>query len=218
MAQNTSSAVMQQRKSPRISLDDFPTPPWATRALFEHVLRPEGMMPSVRADACWEPACNRGHMTRVLDEYFPMVYGTDIFRYVDNILFGVCDFLRDESIYEDVPWIITNPPFAQAEAFINRSLMIATTGVCMLVRTSFLEGVGRYRNIFSKCPPHVIAQFSERVPMVKGRYDPKASTATSYCWLVWFPGREYRGTTLRWIQPCRKELERPEDFQGGVDA
>lgn len=33
--QNTSSAVMQQRRVPRAGLDFFPTPPWATRALFE---------------------------------------------------------------------------------------------------------------------------------------------------------------------------------------
>lgn len=31
-AQNRSSAVMQQRAEPHNSLDDFPTPPWATKA------------------------------------------------------------------------------------------------------------------------------------------------------------------------------------------
>jgi hypothetical protein len=31
--QNTSHAVMAQRVEPAHSLDDFPTPPWATRAL-----------------------------------------------------------------------------------------------------------------------------------------------------------------------------------------
>jgi hypothetical protein len=33
VTQNRSSAVMQQRSEPHDSLDDFPTPPWATRAL-----------------------------------------------------------------------------------------------------------------------------------------------------------------------------------------
>ena len=42
MKQNTSAAVMAQRKESRRSLDDFPTPPWATRALVEHVLKPMG--------------------------------------------------------------------------------------------------------------------------------------------------------------------------------
>ncbi len=35
MSQNRSSAVMQQRSEPPDSLDDFPTPPWATRAICE---------------------------------------------------------------------------------------------------------------------------------------------------------------------------------------
>ena len=36
--QNTSHAVMAQRSEAKDSLDDFPTPPWATRALFEHIV------------------------------------------------------------------------------------------------------------------------------------------------------------------------------------
>jgi hypothetical protein len=35
--QNTSHAVMAQRTEPKDSPDDFPTPPWATRALIEHI-------------------------------------------------------------------------------------------------------------------------------------------------------------------------------------
>ena len=38
MTQNRSHAVMQQRHEAHDSLDDFPTPPWATRALMECVL------------------------------------------------------------------------------------------------------------------------------------------------------------------------------------
>ena len=34
MAQNTSTAVMARRAEAPDSLDFFPTPPWATRALF----------------------------------------------------------------------------------------------------------------------------------------------------------------------------------------
>ena len=36
--QNKSHAVMAQRTEPSDSQDFFPTPPWATRALMEHVL------------------------------------------------------------------------------------------------------------------------------------------------------------------------------------
>lgn len=40
--QNTSHAVMAQRIEAKDSLDDFPTPPWATRALIEHVIGDKG--------------------------------------------------------------------------------------------------------------------------------------------------------------------------------
>jgi hypothetical protein len=39
--------------------------------------------------------------------------------------------------------------------------------------------------LFRDRPPTLYAPFVERVPMVKGRWDPGASTATSYAWFVW---------------------------------
>ena len=44
MVQNLSHAVMAQRHEAKDSLDDFPTPPWATRALLERVLKHENLM------------------------------------------------------------------------------------------------------------------------------------------------------------------------------
>lgn len=41
--QNTSHAVMAQRYEAADSPDDFPTPPWATRALIEHVIGVEAV-------------------------------------------------------------------------------------------------------------------------------------------------------------------------------
>jgi hypothetical protein len=62
---------------------------------------------------------------------------------------------------------------------------MSVPGVPVLVRTVFIESVGRYRNLFENTPPTICAQYTERVPMVKGRLDRKASTATGYAWLVW---------------------------------
>lgn len=81
----------------------------------------------------------------------------------------------------------------------------------MLVRTVFLESVGRYENIFVPTPPTSVAQFVERVPMVKGRLDKKASTATGYAWVVWEKNCTSE-TKLKWIPPCRKQLEREKDY------
>ena len=80
----------------------------------------------------------------------------------------------------------------------------------MLVRTSFLEGMGRYDRLYSVTPPTLVNQFVERLPMVKGRIDRKASTATSYCWLVWV--RDAAPKPFQWIPPCRAKLERDSDY------
>lgn len=214
MSQNRSSAVMQQRSEPHDSLDDFPTPPWATRALIEHVLDPD----AVEEDSCWEPACNRGYMARPLQEYFGTVHASDIHDYGWDGQERIADFLFPGSepphiAANGVDWIITNPPFRLAEQFIERARQIAHVGCAFIVRNAFLEGVGRYSNMFKENPPNIVAQYSERVPMVKGRYDPKARSATSYVWLVWLKGHEIIAPALVWIPPCRKQLERKGDVQ-----
>ena len=80
---------------------------------------------------------------------------------------------------------------------------MAKRGVAILARTVFLESVGRYDRLFSKNPPSKFAQFVERVPMVKGRLDKSASTATGYSWFVWEKFSEDK-TNLLWVPPCRK--------------
>lgn len=206
MSQNTSSAVMQQRNEPHDSLDDFPTPPWATRALCEFLRHGPPSMP-LDLDTCREPAANRGHMVKPLAEYFASVEASDVHDYgagypQQDYLFG--------PIPDAVDWTISNPPFRLAEQFIDRACQSSRIGVAMIVRAAFLEGQGRFERLFSKNPPSYVLQFTERVVMHKGRLAPEGSTATAYAWLVWIDG-EYP-TKLKWIAPCRKKLERPEDY------
>lgn len=219
MAQNTSSAVMQQRVKPAPDeLDFFPTPPWATRALMEHVvIKLFGMKrEDLFQTAAHEPACGEGHMLRPLREYFSTVIASDCHHYENGDRCSrLHDFLMPGEPLVKPDFIITNPPFLLAAQFIGRAIGIAGFATAMLVRTSFLEGVGRYKDLFSKYPPQIVAQFVERVPMVKGRLDSEASTATSYVWILWInPARvpADRGTRLVWIPPCRKKLERPGDY------
>jgi hypothetical protein len=200
--QNTSHAVMAQRTEPPDSLDDFPTPPWATGALFEHVIGGD-----MQHRNCLEPACGAGHMSKVLMEYFGEVKSRDISDYGYG---AVEDYLHGD-ISERYDWIITNPPFKLGERFILRALGMAREGAAFLVRTTFIESVGRYNRLFSSTPPTIFAQFVERVPMVKGRLDQSASTATGYCWLVWRKGQEGQ-PRLVWIPPCRRGLERANDY------
>lgn len=206
----SSRAVMASRREPPASLDFFPTPPWATRALCEHVFAGQPLSDLT----CWEPAAGRGHMAAPLGEYFRHVHASDVFDYGCGHPVG--SFTGAGLDVADCPFrpdiIATNPPFNEAEAFVQRALVEARIGVAMLVRTAWLESRGRYESLFAQTPPSVVALFVERVPMVKGRWDPEASTATSYAWVVWWQTLRQVPTRLVWIPPgCRETLTRPDD-------
>lgn len=222
MSQNTSSAVMQQRAEPDDSLDDFPTPPWATRAMIAHVLLPNGVYPGNKTAR--EPACNRGYMARPLSEYFAHVRASDIFDYGYEHHIETTDYLFPGKMWP-AEWTITNPPFRLAQQFIEKSFDTpGWQGTAVIVRSAFLEGGERYHSLFKEKPPSIVAQHAERVIMTKGIVrDPnktyvgdlglprRPSTATSYCWLIWL--RETRvDTRMMWIPPCRRLMEREGDY------
>lgn len=206
MSQNISSAVMAQRREPPDSLDFFPTPPWATRALCEII--------DLSNAHVWEPAAGEGHMAEVLREYAASVFASDVHVYGYRL--DACGSFTGAGLDvvaspRKVDWIITNPPFNLAEAFLQRALDEAH-GVAFFVRTQWLETEARHREVFSKTPPDLVALFAERVALIKGRWDPQASTATSYCWCVWRPGVFAKETRLIWIAPGRKRaLTRADD-------
>lgn len=203
---------MSQRIESRDSADDFPTPPWATRSLIEHVLENRKDLGKM---TCWEPACGAGHMSKVLVEYFDTVLSSDVYDYQYGSIF---DFVSTPVRENSFDWVITNPPFKHAQTFVLTALKVARKGVAILARSVFLESVGRYNKIFRDTPPAVFAQFSERVPMVKGRLDKKATTATGYAWLVWEKENCGAFPHLVWIPPCRKALEREGDYNSPAPA
>ena len=196
---------MARRYEAKDSLDDFPTPPWATRALLEHVINEEI---DLSAKSCLEPACGRGDMAKVLKEYFWHVEARDIYDYEYG---AVADYFDSDIPEGAFDWVITNPPFRLAEEFIVKSRKAAKSGVAILARTVFIETIGRHDRLFRDTPPSIVAPFAERVPMVKGRLDNKASTATAYSWIVWC-GQPATDTKIIWVPPCRKQLEKQNDY------
>lgn len=209
---NGARSLMGSRVEADDSLDYFPTPPWATRALIEKVLPQIGRRGDFSKQASWEPACGEGHIAAVLSEYAGSVAASDIF---DHGYGDVADFLNlPETKTPVADWIITNPPFnALAEKFVLRSIDLARIGVAMFLRLQWLESVGRYERIFQPHPPKIIAQFAERVPLHKGRWEPEGDTATAYLWIVWLKGHE-GGTQFFWIPPgCREALTKPDDVE-----
>jgi hypothetical protein len=222
MAANRSTAVMQRRVEPHDSLDDFPTPPWATRAICEFLA---GLGFDLGMADCREPCANRGFMVAPLREVFGHVMASDVFDYgagfpVKDYLFGPDDH------WDRTDWTFLNPPFRLAEPFIDRALRLSRHGVVVIARSAFSEGQERALSLFLQRPPSFELQFAERVVMLKGRLvqantiDPlahkagtKASSATAYSAFIWLKRDQAPADTRkRWIAPCRLRLERPGDY------
>jgi predicted RNA methylase len=216
------AGVMNRRQAGTSEeLDYFPTPPWATRA-FLPLLRE--LDPGIESRVIWEPACGQGHMAVVLAELGARVFASDIeprawaplardiFEAGGQGAISCQDFLDPALEAFRADWIITNPPFNLAVEFVESALTRARIGVAVLCRSNWVEGADRYRRLFDPRPPFRIYQYVERVPMVKGRWDPSASTATPYAWFVWVLDRSGYQTRFRWIPPGqRARHNRPED-------
>lgn len=208
----------QKRGSSKDGVEDFPTPPWATRAFVNHVL---GGRDATKGQVVWEPCANRGYMVRPLQEFFFKVIGTDLMDY--GVGFPVIDFMtgpKPSDFGEHVDWIITNPPFNIAVDFVLRALEkdMSTHGVAVLLRTNWVEGVDRHQRLFAKNPPSRICQYVGRVPIVRGRVDQKVSTAMPYAWFLWEHGVDSGPPIVEWIPHCRKEFEHDSDYtEFGVD-
>jgi hypothetical protein len=76
------------------------------------------------------------------------------------------DALADKAI--EVDEVGTNPPFRLNERFVICALEVAGAGGAILARTVFIESVRCYSNLFRRMSPSSFAQFTERVPMVRG--------------------------------------------------
>lgn len=103
------------------------------------------------------------------------------------------DFLGEGSVpdfYEGDVCILTNPPYRYATDFIEHSLDILPQGcpALFLLKTTALEGKGRYKRLFSKGYLHNVFQFTERLLCAKNgnflRMKEGGGSAVSYAWFV----------------------------------
>lgn len=190
--------------------DFIPTPPFATRALYEHAA-PE-LKDGAHGLTAWDPAAGHGHMTRVFKEYgHREVFASDL---EGSPAHGVhqFDFLDPEvNAKHDV--IITNPPYKHADLFVQKALRQARYGVGMLVRVQALEGQRRYARLYRDNPPTQIAFFADRIPFKQGIVVRKASKMFFHVWLWW----NLQDPTPRaplWIPPdVQRRLEKDEDYE-----
>ena len=143
---------MSQRDSgyAGIPRDEYSTPRWVTRAL----------LPQIRdIHLVWDPASGSGQMARALKAAGLQVLATDIATGQDFLLAKA---------------IITNPPYALAQEFIEHALELTKPDgiVAMLLRTDFDHAKTR-QHLFGECD-----RFAKKVVLTK-------RTSFNHAWYVW---------------------------------
>lgn len=167
----------------RADNDYYPTNPATTR-LFLEMEQFDGPI--------WEPACGEGHMSEVLKEYGYAVKSTDLIDRGYGT--GGIDFL---SCFDEVENIVTNPPYAIAQEFIEHALACTTKKVAMLCKLQILEGAKR-KKMFENSPLARVYVYSKRQTLMKNGDKATSSGMIAYCFLVFEHG--YEGEpTIRWI-------------------
>ena len=74
----------------------------------------------------------------------------------------------------------------------------------MLGRLQFLEGEGRYTNIFAENPPNYIYTYVDRIQCWKNGIEPKGSSAQGYSWFVWDKRLKSKDSIHRWLRRVDK--------------
>lgn len=128
-----------------------------------------------------EPACGKGAITKVLNEY----WDKDLITSYDQEV----NFLWETGNYNSV---ITNPPYTTALQFIDRAKRVATEKFAFLLPLSYLHGKQRYDEIYSDREYGLKKVYVfTRYPMLgeKLREDGKYRTGMMvYAWFVWENG------------------------------
>lgn len=97
-----------------------------------------------------EPSCGEGHISKQLMEAGYEVVSRDL---ADRGFGEVADFLSPDNTHWEGD-IVTNPPYAFAQEFVEKALAIISEGrkVAMFLKLTFLEGKRRAR-LFENYPP-----------------------------------------------------------------
>lgn len=187
----------------RVENDYYATPFKATEDLLNALLESGETLGN---DTILEPSAGEGHIVKILKDFYPCneITANDI-AYRDSRLGievnGGVDFLTYNPHYK-FDTIITNPPFALAQEFIEKALELSNHYVIMFAKIQLLEGDKR-RKMFDNSPLKYVYVFSKRVsPLRNGeptdeKGKPWASTMC-FAWFVW--EKNYEGEPIiRWL-------------------
>lgn len=152
----------------RSKTDFYATPHEVTHALMNYI--------KIKSDWIHECACGKGDMSEVLKQYVDHVTSTD--KYDSS--YGVLkDFLTIDNVNAD--WIITNPPFKQAEAFIRQAYEL-NKPFAFLLKSQYWHAKSRTA-LFKECKPSHVLALNWRPDFLHGL---KGGSPTMEClWVVW---------------------------------
>lgn len=160
----------------RSKTDFYETPPEVTAALLNFLEENNMISPGCMI---WEPACGGGKMERVMLDRGYAVIGTDLHPADEGI--PSVDFLAAEY---PCNWIITNPPFSQAEKFIRHALELRRP--CAFLLKSQFWHASRRLALFREYPPAFVLPLTWRPDFL---YGAKSGSPTMEClWTVWGGG------------------------------
>jgi len=171
---------------PRWPRDWYVEPAWCVRALFE-------LVPFI--GPIHDPACGGGTIVKVALEFGYEASGSDLIA--RGFCEGGTDFLAD---YTPRRSIVTNPPYVEAERFVQHAIEVAER-VAVIVPLTFSAGQRRCRSLFLPHPPALELVLAKRPSMPPGGTDiPAKGGTTDFSWLIW--DRQHSGPTLkRWWVP-----------------
>ena len=138
----------------------------------------------------WECACGDGAISKVLIDNGYDVYSSDL---INRGCGEQLDFLQSDKKVDN---IITNPPFNLSTEFTLHALKLARKKIIMLNKLSFLEGIKRNKEIFSKNKLQNVYVFSKRLNFRK--YSGEMNGLMAFAWFVF--NQDYEGNAqLQWI-------------------
>ena len=178
------------------TLDYVPTPQWASRAFAYYA----GMDTLLEGASVLEPGVGGVHMAEVFAPLSKRYVGHDLKdygRYQGELNLG--DFLKNDYGDGSFDWCITNPPFTLGDAFFREMMRIASVGVVLHIRTTWLNGVNRYNDVFSQHLPEFAFIHAKNVSATQGMVIRRGSNQFNHVRLVWRKGVKPSFTKLHWL-------------------
>lgn len=151
----------------RPQTDFYPTPPEVTYALLDFLDLPKETL-------LWDCACGQGDMMDAFGKKGYKNIGTDI-------LYGT-DFLTCDHAF-GADWIITNPPFSQAEQFIEHCFELGVP-FALLLKSQFWHARRRLR-VFQKYQPSYVLPLTWRPDFLFREDGKHGAPLMEVIWCVW---------------------------------